>query len=145
MALRFEHQLTFGYALTQGILDPEHKLFKLAEVINWESIHDALVPFYSRLGRGALPMRLMVGLHLLKHMEDMSDAQCADRVRGDLYWMYFCGVDADSLKGKYAHLNSSSMTKFRNRVGDRGWSAIEDVIRKYLLETKRIDPKVMAT
>jgi IS5 family transposase len=126
-------------------LDPEHKLFKLAEVIDWEAIHDSLSPYYSTLGRMALPLRLMTGLHILKHMEDLSDAQCADRVRGDLYWMYFCGVDVDSLQNKFAHLNSSSMTKFRNRIGPQGWASIEDVVRKYLLETRRIDPKVMAT
>lgn len=145
MALRFERQITFGLWLNQGILDPGHKLFRLAEVIDWEEIHDKLAPFYSLLGRKALPVRLMVGLHLLKHMEDLSDAQCSDRVRGDLYWMYFCGVDVDSLKHKYSHLNSSSMTKFRNRVGNQGWEAIEEVIRKFLLQTKRIDPSVMAT
>lgn len=145
MALRFERQITFGSWLNQGILDPKHKLFNLAEVIAWEEIHDKLALFYSKLGRKALPLRLMVGLHLLKHMEDLSDAQCADRVRGDLYWMHFCGVDVDSLKDRYAHLNSSSMTKFRNRIGNKGWEAVEDVIRRYLLQTKRIDSSVMAT
>ena len=145
MALQFGSQITFGNWLNQGILDPEHKLFKLAEVIGWEAAHDAISPYYSNLGRQALPIRLMVGLHLLKHMENMSDAQCADRIRGDLYWMYFCGVDVDSLKGKYSHLDSSSMTKFRGRIGDKGFSTIEDIIRKYLLETKKIDSKVMTT
>jgi IS5 family transposase len=126
-------------------LDPKHKLFTLAAIIDWEAIHNALSLFYSKIGRKALPLRLMVGLHLLKHMEDLSDAQCTDRVRGDLYWMHFCGVTVDSLQGKYAHLNSSSMTKFRNRIGNKGWAAVEDVIRKYLMETKRINPSVMAT
>lgn len=87
----------------------------------------------------------MVGLHLLKHMENMSDAQCADRIRSDFYWMYFCGVDVDSLEGKYSHLNSSSMTKFRNRIGDKGFAIIESIIQEHLLEKKKIDPKVMAT
>lgn len=145
MALQYGHQLTFGSWLVQGHLDPEHKLLKLAAVINWEIIHDKLAPFYSRLGRKALPLRLMTGLHLLKHMEGLSDAQCADRIRGDLYWMYFCGVDVGDLKGKYSHLNSSSMTKFRNRIGDKGFAEIENIIRKYLLETKRLNPKTMAT
>ena len=145
MALRFDHQLTFGTWLRQGILDPEHKLLKLAEVIDWEAVHVKLSPFYSKLGRQALPLRLMTGLHLLKHMEDLSDAQCTDRIRGDLYWMHFCGVEVDALKGKYAHLNSSSMTKFRNRVGDKGWEAVEDVIRQYLIQARRIDASVMAT
>jgi hypothetical protein len=127
----------------QGILDSQHKLFRLAEMIDWEAAHHALQPFYSRLGRRALPIRLMVGLHLLKHLECLSDEQCADRVRGDLYWMHFCGVSAESLQGKYAHLNSSSMTKFRNRIGPRGFQAIEELIRRYLIDSRRIDPRVM--
>lgn len=145
MAPQFGHQITFGNWINQGILDPTHKLMKLSEVISWESAHDAIAPYYSNLGRQGLPVRLMVGLHLLKHMENMSDAQCADRIRGDLYWMYFCGVEVDDLKGRYAHLNSSSMTKFRNRIGDKGFAAIEEIIRQYLLETKRIEPKMMST
>lgn len=145
MAPQFGHQITFGSWLNQGILDPDHKLMKLSAVIGWEAAHDAISPYYSNLGRQGLPIRLMVGLHLLKHMENMSDAQCADRIRGDLYWMYFCGVEVDDLRGKFAHLNSSSMTKFRGRIGEKGFSEVEDIVRRYLLETKRIDPKVMAT
>ena len=145
MAISYGHQITFSAFMAQDILDQNHKLVGLAEQIDWAWIFDLLRPYYSKSGRGALPVRLMVGLHLLKHMENMSDAQCTERIRGDLYWMYFCGVEIDSLEGKYSHLNSSSMTKFRNRIGDKGFSAIEGVIQRYLLETKKIDPKVMAT
>ena len=145
MAISYRHQITFSAFLAQDILDGKHKLVRLSEEIDWEQAHDALRPYYSGIGRGALPIRLMVGLHLLKHMEDLSDAQCADRVRGDLYWMYFCGVEFEALERKYSHLNASSMTKFRNRIGDKGFAAIEDVIRKYLLEKKKIDTRVMAT
>jgi transposase, IS5 family len=139
----FERQLTFGGWLGQGILYPNHRLFRLAEIIDWEAMHAELAPFYSQLGRRPLPIRLMVGLHLLKHLESLSDEQCTDRVRGDLYWMRFCGVSTEALQGRYAHLNSSSMTKFRNRIGAKGFQAIEELIRKYLLETRHIDPRVM--
>ena len=145
MAISYRHQITFSAFMAQDILDQSHKLVKLAFEINWEEIHCSLRPYYSERGRGALPIRLMVGLHLLKHMENMSDAKSTDRIRGDLYWMYFCGVDIDSLEGKYSHLNSSSMTKFRNRIGDNGFLEIERVIQRYLLETRKIDSKVMAT
>ena len=118
---------------------------KLSQIIDWERVHDRLKPYYSVIGRQALPIRLMVGLHILKHKEGLSDAQVALRIRGDFYWMYFCGLEVDDLKGKYAYLNSSSMTKFRNRIGEKGFSEVENIIRKYLLETKRIDAKVMAT
>lgn len=145
MAISYRHQITFSAFMAQDIIDQNHKLVRLAEQVGWEGIYDGLRPYYSGIGRGALPIRLMVGLHLLKHMENLSDAQVADRIRGDFYWMYFCGVDVDCLEGKYSHLNSSSMTKFRNRIGDKGFTVVEGVIRKHLIETKKIKPKVMAT
>ena len=122
MAIQYGHQITFGAWTLQELLDPSHDLVKLAGVVDWEDVHDRLAPYYSIFGRRGLPIRLMVGLHILKHKENMSDEKCADRIRSDLYWMYFCGVDSDSLKGKYKHLNSATLTKFRNRVGETGFA-----------------------
>ena len=145
MAISYERQATFSAFLLQDILDPNHALLKLAGVIDWEAFHGRLAPYYSTVGRRALPIRLMVGLHLLKHREGMSDLQCAERIRGDLYWMYFCGVDADSLSGVYSHLDSSSMTYFRKRIGDKGWAEVEGIIREYLIEKRLVDTSVMTT
>jgi IS5 family transposase len=129
----------------QELLDPTHDLVKLGEIIDWEEIHSRLFPYYSHLGRRGLPIRLMVGLHILKHKENMSDEKCADRIRSDLYWMYFCGVDSDSLRGKFSHLNSATMTKFRNRIGEKGFAEVENIIREYLIRKNHIDVKVMNT
>ena len=145
MALSYVRQTTFSAFLLQDILDPNHRLVKLSEIIDWEAIHDRLRPYYSTIGRQGLPIRLMVGLHLLKHKEGMSDEQCAERIRGDLYWMYFCGVDPDSLEGVYSHLDSSSMTKFRNRIGDKGFSHVEAIVRRYLFEEKLVNTSTMTT
>ena len=67
MAISYGKQITFSAFLLQDILDPTDKLIKLSEIINWERVHDRLRPYYSILGRQGLPIRLMVGLHLLKH------------------------------------------------------------------------------
>jgi IS5 family transposase len=145
MALSYVKQATFSAFLLQDILDPNHYLVKLAAIIDWEMVHDRLKAYYSTVGRQALPIRLMVALHLLKHKEGMSDEQVTERVRGDLYWMYFCGADPDALSGEYSHLDSSSMTKFRNRIGDKGFSQVESIIRDYLFEKKLVDTSVMTT
>jgi len=145
MALSYGGQTTFSAFLLQDILSPDHFLVKLAEIIDWETMHGRLKPYYSVIGRQALPIRLMVGLHLLKHREGMSDLQVTERIRGDLYWMYFCGVDPEALEGVYSHLDSSSMTKFRNRIGHRGFSQVESIIREYLFEKKLVDTSVMTT
>jgi IS5 family transposase len=145
MAISYIHQITFGMWALQELLDPSHNLVKLAEVIDWEEVHLRLAPYYSITGRRGLPIRLMVGLHLLKHKENMSDEKCAERIRADLYWMYFCGVDSEDLKGKYRILNSATMTKFRRRIGTEGFAEVENIIREYLLEKKFIDTRVMNT
>ena len=145
MAQNFGRQVTFSAWLSQDILDCEDKLLKLSHVINWESVFDRLCPYYSTRGRRGLPIRMMVGLHILKHMENMSDEQCVARLKGDLYWMYFCGVEVDQLQGKYKHLDRSSMSRFRSRIGEKGFGAVEDIIRQYLLEQKEINTSEMTT
>ena len=145
MAISYARQVTFSAYLIQDILDLKDPLIKLSEVIDWQAIHSKLRPYYSTIGRQGLPIRLMVGLHLLKHREGMSDLQVAERIRGDLYWMYFCGVDPESLSGVYQHLDSSSMTKFRNRIGEKGFLIVEGIIREYLMKAGHIDPRMMST
>lgn len=145
MAISYGIQITFGMWELQELLDPTHELVKLEKIIDWEEIHNALSPYYSNIGRQGLPIRLMVGLHILKHKANMSDEKCADRIRSDLYWMYFCGVDSETLKGCYQHLNSATMTKFRNRIGETGFAHVEEIIRKYLLAKGHIDSRVMNT
>jgi transposase, IS5 family len=145
MAINYAHQITFGMWTLQELLDPNHDLVKLTDIMDWEEVHNRISPYYSIVGRQGLPIRLMVGLHILKHKENMSDKKCADRVRSDLYWMYFCGVDSESLKKKYKHLNSATMTKFRNRIGDQGFAVVEDIIRENLIKEGHIDARVMNT
>ena len=145
MAIQYGRQITFGAWALQELLDPTHDLVNLADVIDWQEIHNRLAPYYSLVGRRGLPIRLMVGLHILKNKENMSDEKCSDRIRSDLYWMFFCGVDSDSLRGKYKHLNSATLTKFRGRISDKGFSEVEDIIREYLIKKNYIDTRVMNT
>jgi IS5 family transposase len=61
-------------ARLDNILDRGHELYRLAEMIDWESFDHAFGGFYRPLGRPALATRLMVGLGYLKHAFDLSDA-----------------------------------------------------------------------
>lgn len=48
--------------------DPRHPLKKLGERIPWSDFEEAFGEYYSEEGRPAKPVRLMVGLLLLKQM-----------------------------------------------------------------------------
>ena len=53
--------------------DPRHALRKLGARIPWSDFEEAFGEYYSEEGRPAKPVRLMVGLLLLKQMYDQSD------------------------------------------------------------------------
>ncbi len=50
-------------------LNPKHPLLQLAKRIQWERFEQEFSPLYSEHGRPAKPIRLMVGLMILKQLE----------------------------------------------------------------------------
>jgi transposase, IS5 family len=99
----------------EAILDPEHELLKLAALIDWDRFDDAFGPYYhERKGRRGLRMRLMAGLHLLKHMKGLSDEETCAIWRENPYFQAFCG------ETHFQHrlpFDRSSMTRWRKRIG----------------------------
>lgn len=63
-----------------NMIDLDHPLVKLAQKIDWERFDAASGRFYhEKKGRPGLPTRLMAGLHLLKHIEGISDEEVCAR------------------------------------------------------------------
>jgi len=135
----------------QEPLQKDHELILLAQRINWSDITDRLMPFYSKRGRQAKRIRLMVGLHILKHRFNVSDEVVVKGLHENLYWMVFCGV---KLQARHLHvgegrvelrpccfLESSTMTKFRRRLGAKGIRILEEAIRGILISEKQICPR----
>ena len=111
MAVRCYQQTTMWGWLVQQLLDPTHELLVLAHQIDWEALTEALRPYYHRLGRYAKPIRLMVGLHLLKHRLNLSDARVVQGLHENLYWMAFCGIDVGAvLEQAHAHQAKALVT-----------------------------------
>ncbi len=61
----------------ENIINLRHELALLGGQIDWALFDDAYDAFYSEEGRPGIPTRMMVGLHILKHMFDLSDAEGA--------------------------------------------------------------------
>lgn len=146
MALNFSSQPTLGWYSLQSKLDLSHELVRLAAKIDWDGICEALRPYYKARGRRHLPIRLMVGLHLLKHRFNLSDAMVVGFLRENWYWMYFCDVSPEWMMGEGKRvLERSSMSRFRGRIGDKGVAAIEKILRDQMQAEGLIDPKRMTT
>ena len=73
------------------LLDPNHELMRTAKLIDWDELHEALRFYYSTLGRQGKPIRLMVGIQLLKHNYNCSDERAVEQLHENAYWQCFCG------------------------------------------------------
>ena len=147
MAYMKQEQYDIYSHLFQDPLQKNHELLLLAERIDWDDIIDRLLPYYSRRGRRSKKIRLMVGLHILKHRFDLSDEEVVQGLHENVYWMGFCGVKLQPRWGSQGEaqscrfLDSSTMTKFRRRLGAEGFRKLEEAIREILISKKRICPR----
>jgi len=98
----------------EAIIDPHHALVRLAGLVPWSRFDEAFGRFYRPIGRPAKPTRLMVGLHYLKHVHDLSDEEVVARWVENPYWQFFCGFDFFQHE---APLDASTMTRWRKRIG----------------------------
>ena len=140
MSLQKRYQLTITNGLIRAHLDADHELVRLSEKIDWESITERLGRYYSDVGRGGKPIRLMVGLHILKHLYNLSDEAVVARLNGDLYFWVLCGLD-DVVGKREKPLDASSLTNFRKRIGVEGMGLIQEVILGQLISEKRINKR----
>ena len=63
----------------------------------------------------------MVGIHILKHRYNCSEDLAVDMLHENAYWQCFCGFNTFQ-SGQI--LDSTSMVKFRNRIGTEGMKRI---------------------
>ncbi|MEZ6058627.1 MAG: transposase [Planctomycetaceae bacterium] len=87
-------QLDLFRASFRQILKLDHPLLVLAAKIDWSRFDAALAECYSPdMGAPAKSIRLMVGLHDLKHAFNESDESLLERWVENPYWQCFCGFD----------------------------------------------------
>ncbi len=103
------------------MLDSKDSLVVLADNFPWSKIKDELKQYYSGIGRPPKPIRLMVGLILLKQLENLSDEDVVLQFKRNPYYQYFCGYDEYQPK---LPCHPTELVKFRNRIGKDGFEYI---------------------
>ncbi len=115
----------------ENIIDARHPLVRLARLIDWQRFAEAFGPLYKDAGRPGLPTRLMVGLHLVKHMNGLSDEAVCARYLDSPYVQAFCG---EEFSRHELPLDRSSMTRWRQRIGA---GKLEELLAETLAAARR--------
>ena len=84
-------QKNLFYGSLMDMLDSNDPLVVLANTIKWSKFENEFAKYYFKDGRPAKPIRLMVGLLLLKQLENLSDENVVLQWKRNPYFQYFCG------------------------------------------------------
>jgi len=99
-------------------LDQSHPLYILGNKMNWKIFEEAFSKLYCKdNGRPGLPIRLMVGLLILKHLRNLSDESVVEQWSENNYYQYLCGQEEFLASSP---CSSSELVHFRERIGDSG-------------------------
>lgn len=105
-------------------LNPKDVLLALAKRIPWETFEAEFSGLYSEAGRPAKPIRLMVGLMILKQVENLSDERVIEAWVRNPYYQAFCGERHFQWK---LPCDPTDLVYFRKRIGEDGARRIFEV------------------
>lgn len=116
-----DSQKSFFFCLEDS-LNQKHSLYILANKVDWQLFEGEFSVLYCHdNGCPAKPIRLMVGLLILKHVRDLSDESIVEQWAENNYYQYFCG-QRDFVA--HAPCASSDLVHFRHRIGEKGCELI---------------------
>lgn len=103
-------------------LDPADPLLRLALEIPWHAFDEAFSIHYTKAtGAPSKPIRLMVGLLILKQLENLSDEAVVLQCKRNPYYQAFCGMREFQRK---LPCHSTELVHFRKRIGAEGFERI---------------------
>ena len=111
------NQPNLFHSQLRDMLDSNDPLIALADTISWELFEDSFEKYYSIEGRPAKPIRLMVGLLLLKQLKNLSDEEIIEQWKQNPYYQYFCGFHEFQVA---LPCHSTDLVYFRKRIGSEG-------------------------
>lgn len=112
-----QNQRNLFRPILKDIINPEHELAILSNLINWQDFEDSFSPLYSHTGQPGVPIRSMVGLLLLKRIYNLGDETVMEQWVQNPYFQYFCGEAEFQWEPP---CDPSDMVHFRKRIGEHG-------------------------
>lgn len=122
-----------------------HCFIKLEKMIDWPELYSKFNSFYKPRGRNSVPLKHMILLLLIKHLENLSDEEVVARLSSDLAMQkalnlpfHECQLriltSNTSRDGKIkkitGYINPSALTAFRKRLGSDGAKLLEELLYK---------------
>ena len=114
---------TADFAIYDQILPRESTLLDLLEKIDWAAFDELLLSHYSKSGEGQppYPPLILLKMEFLRFFYSMSQRVCVERCQTDLLFKFFLQLPVAAKM-----VDQSTLTRFRNRLGEDGVRDIFD-------------------
>jgi IS5 family transposase len=113
-----DKQQTSFFSTFEEQLNHHHPLYILANQVDWKKFEDAFKKHYcENNGAPAKPIRLMVGLLILKHVRNLSDESVVEQWAENAYYQFFCGEEYFASAEPCV---PTELVEFRKRIGEEG-------------------------
>jgi transposase, IS5 family len=123
-------------------LNPSHELYQLSKLIDWNEYEKEFASlFVEKVGAPAKPVRLIVGILMLQHMNGYSDEGAVNEWVENPYWQFFCGYDYLQW---HKPIDASSLPRWRKRLGSNGIEKIFQGTIKAALKSGAITSKSLS-
>ena len=103
--------------LLDEFINPKDELVILSKKIEWSFFEKEFEHLYSKTGSPAKPIRLMIGLMILRRVYNFSDERVVEEWVKNPYYQYFCGEDV--FKWTFP-CDPTDLVYFRKRIGTEG-------------------------
>ncbi len=103
--------------LLDEFINPKDELVILSKRINWLFFENEFESLYSKTGAPAKPIRLMVGLLILKRIYNLSDERVVEEWVKNPYYQVFCG---EAIFQWTFPCDPTDLVYFRKRIGKNG-------------------------
>jgi hypothetical protein len=129
----FERSLPFA-----GKLDRGNRWIRLAHTLNWRELELSYAKLFAADGRPGIRARYVLGTLILKHQFQMSDEETLQLILENPYCQYFIGLAQFAITMPF---EVSSLSRVRERLGDKTFQEFEQTLIATLVEKKLIQPK----
>jgi len=118
------------------IINPAHELVVLSAKIDWKQFEDDFGSLYSNTGKPGVPIRIMVGLMMLKIIYNLGDLAVMEQWIQNPYFQYFCGES--EFQWKFP-CDPSDLVYFRKRIRNEGIELIGRMCEGFHKERGRLN------
>ncbi len=109
------------HPVSEDFIDMNHELVLLANKTDRSYFEKEPGVYYSDKGASSVPIRMMAGCMLLKHLYNLGDERLPEYWVRDVYFRYFCGSVFFEHKFPF---DPGDFVHFCNRIGEEGMGKI---------------------